>query len=510
MATNLTRINNNQITDASAGNAYVGVNAAVKLQNYTVTSQKLANNINYQSDLQVTGNLTVTGTTTTVDTVNTLIEDPLIVLASGQTSGTPTVDIGYIGLRGAQDNIAMAWKENANTFVAAFTSTDSGNSYSNTTFSITSYADFKANNITANGTMTVTGNTTFIGNITAANVTGNVAADYYFGNGYYLTGINVASLAVNKIYNGGSYANIADSNGNLVVAVGSGSNIVATFYDLGLSVNGNITTANIFAQNLSLSGNVVSSLSVTGDIIGANITSVGFANVYSYLSVGGNITGHANLSIGNISATGSTTTDGNLTVGTGAGSGDISATGNLTLSSGNIFAQNLSLSGNVVSALSVTGDIIGANITSLGFANVRSYLSVGGNITGQANLSIGNISATGSTTTNGNLTVGTGAGSGDISATGNLTLSSGNIFAQNLSLSGNIISSLSVTGDIIGANITSLGFANVRSYLSVGGNITGQANLSIGNISATGSTATDGNLTVGAGAGSGDISATGN
>ena len=89
MATNLTRINNNQITDASTGNAYVGVNAAVKLQNYTVTSAKLANNINYQSDLQVTGNLTVTGTTTTVDTVNTLIEDPLIVLASGQTQELP-------------------------------------------------------------------------------------------------------------------------------------------------------------------------------------------------------------------------------------------------------------------------------------------------------------------------------------------------------------------------------------------------------------------------------------
>ena len=56
MATNLTRINNNQITDASTGNVYLGVNAAVKLQNYTVTSQKLANNINYNSDLQVTGN----------------------------------------------------------------------------------------------------------------------------------------------------------------------------------------------------------------------------------------------------------------------------------------------------------------------------------------------------------------------------------------------------------------------------------------------------------------------
>ena len=63
----VTRINNNQITDASSGNVYVGVNAASKLQNYTITSQKIANNLTYGSDLTVTGNLTVNGTTTTIN-----------------------------------------------------------------------------------------------------------------------------------------------------------------------------------------------------------------------------------------------------------------------------------------------------------------------------------------------------------------------------------------------------------------------------------------------------------
>ena len=97
MTTNLTRINNNQISAASTGNSYLGINAASRVQSYSITSTLLANNLTYGSDLTITGNLTVSGTTTTVDTVNTLIEDPLIVLASGQTSGTPTVDIGYIG-----------------------------------------------------------------------------------------------------------------------------------------------------------------------------------------------------------------------------------------------------------------------------------------------------------------------------------------------------------------------------------------------------------------------------
>ena len=33
----VTRINNNQITDAAAGNVYVGINAATKVQSYSVT-----------------------------------------------------------------------------------------------------------------------------------------------------------------------------------------------------------------------------------------------------------------------------------------------------------------------------------------------------------------------------------------------------------------------------------------------------------------------------------------
>ena len=48
----VTRIKNNQITDNT-------INAAVKVQDYTVTGVLLANNLTYGSDLTVTGNLTV-------------------------------------------------------------------------------------------------------------------------------------------------------------------------------------------------------------------------------------------------------------------------------------------------------------------------------------------------------------------------------------------------------------------------------------------------------------------
>ena len=166
----VTRINNNQITDAIAGNTIVGVNAAAKLQNYSITSTKIANSLTYGSDLTVTGNLTVQGTTTAVNTVNTVITDPLIVLADGQTSGTPTVDIGYVGLRGSQNSAAFVWKESQLGFVTALSNTDAGGSgLSNTTININSYANL------ATGNFTVQGTTSLVGNLVGAvNATGNI------------------------------------------------------------------------------------------------------------------------------------------------------------------------------------------------------------------------------------------------------------------------------------------------------------------------------------------------
>ena len=90
----VTRIKNNQVTDSSAGNTQVGINAGTKLQDFSITAGKIANNLTYGSNLTVTGNLTVQGNSTAIDTTITTIEDPIIVLASTQTSGAPAVDIG--------------------------------------------------------------------------------------------------------------------------------------------------------------------------------------------------------------------------------------------------------------------------------------------------------------------------------------------------------------------------------------------------------------------------------
>jgi hypothetical protein len=52
------------------------------------------------TDLTLSGNLTVTGTLTTLDTVNLVVQDPMIKLANGNAS-TDSLDIGFYGVYGS-------------------------------------------------------------------------------------------------------------------------------------------------------------------------------------------------------------------------------------------------------------------------------------------------------------------------------------------------------------------------------------------------------------------------
>ena len=425
----VTRINNNQITDAVNGNTIYGINANTKLQNYSITSTKIANNLTYGSDFTISGNLTVNGTTTTVDTVNTLIADPLITLADGQTSGVPTVDIGFIGLRGAQNSAVMAWQESSSQFVAALSTT----TVSNTTFALTSYADFSANNITTQGNLSVVGNvtgnlnaTSYInaGNVTTpgfVSATGNIqTANFFIGDGAYISNISGANVSATKIANGTSYANIATANGNLDITIDGNS--AATFYNAGASV-----------ANLSVIGNVIGNLNATDNITANNV------NAVNTLSAGGNIVTTNSVNTANLSLSGNVISALNVT--TDVTANNLSATssvvsgGNISTSTGTLNGANLSLSGNVIS--NITGDL---------------------NITATGNLSGGNISTAGILSVTGTATVGNLATAGTASATGNVT--GGNIITAGL---------ISATGDIYGANISATG--DVSAF----GNVTGNA-----------------------------------
>ena len=72
-----------------------------------------ASTLNVGADLVVTGDLTVNGDTVTVNTATLSVEDPLIILASGN-GGADTVDVGFYGLydtSGSQDLYAGLFRD---------------------------------------------------------------------------------------------------------------------------------------------------------------------------------------------------------------------------------------------------------------------------------------------------------------------------------------------------------------------------------------------------------------
>ena len=456
----VTRIKNNQITDASGSNTQLGVNAAVKLQNYSVTAGKLANSLVYGSDLTISGNLTVNGQTTTVDTVNTLIKDPILTLADGQTAGTPTVDIGLLGLRGNQNSSFLGWQESGTTFMAILSNTTA----SNTTVNVTSYANFTASTITAQGNLSVVGNI-----VGTANFTGNVSA------------------------------------GNLLtpgLVSATGNSTAGNFLTGGLiSATGNATSGNVLTGGL---------VSATGDITGGN------------LATGGTVSATGTATLGNVATGGTVSATGNITGGNvNFGSGVVSGTGNIYANT--IFANisgNIDAAGsNTQIQFNGPGDLLSANanftydyatnlMTVNGGGIATGNLSATANVTGGNVLTGGLISATG-TATAGNVLTG-----GLVSATGNITTANA-LNGATLSLSGNVSSALNVTGNIAGANITTPGLISATGNATAGnintaGLVSATGNVIGGNVTTVGLISATGNATAGNIATAGLISATGN
>ena len=136
------------------------------------------------------------------------------------------------------------------------------------------------NSATAN-----TGNT-----IALRNADGNLAANYFIGNGAFLTGIDTSLIA-----NGNSNVSVA-ANGNVTISV-AGNSAVAVFTGTGANINGyanvtgNVTAGNVSATDVS--GNTLGGTLTTADQ--PNITQVG---TLSALTVAGNTT------VGNLTVNG--------------------------------------------------------------------------------------------------------------------------------------------------------------------------------------------------------------
>ena len=465
MATNLTRINNNQISTASAGNAQLGINASTKVQGYTITGGLLANTLTYGSDLTIAGNLIVQGTTTAIDTVNTLIQDPLLTLADGQTAGTPTVDIGTIGLRGNQNSAVLAWKESDTQFVAALSST----TVSNTTFTLSSYADFKANTISANANLNVTGVTSFVGNIiSGANVTGTVTGGNLATPG---TASATGSITGGNLLTGGNVSATGNATaGNLLI---TGSGIISTagtIYGANLilssteSATGNLTAGNILTGGeISAAGNITSNASSFFIGNGSMLTGVTASSVNANSLTGNTLNaGVVNSSLTSVGVLTSLSVSGNTISGNVSGTNltgtDVSVTGTATAAStvgGVITGSSSSVTGTQTAASTVGGVITGSSSSVTGTQTAAS--TVGGVITGSSSSVTG--TQTAASTVGGVIT---GSSS---SVTGTQTAAS---------TVGGVITgtSVSVTGNVDSGNVTT---GILTSTSTVGGVITGSS-----------------------------------
>jgi len=538
----VTRINNNQVTDAITGNTVVGINAGTKLQAFSITATRIANNLTYGSDLTVAGNLTVQGQTTTVDTVNTLIQDPLITLADGQTSGAPTLDIGTIGLRGSQLSAVLGWKESALEFVTALSNT----TVSNTTFNINSYANLHTGNLTVQGTTSLVGNIIGAVNATDTITGGNLATAGTASAGGNVTGGNLltgglvsatsnitsaANITGGNILTGGQVSATANvTGGNLVSATVTNPTAMTVSTNAGninLSPAGNIVLNTTYINGLQLTpvqnGDAASKYYVdTIATTGITIHEAVFAATISNLAVatGGTVTyaqpnGVANGIGATLTTTGSYTfidTANVQTVGTrilvkdqaNAVQNGVYVYSNATVitrstdtdqygaDSAESFSINdyfFTTSGNVNAG---TAFVVSAppGVITFGTSNIQFGVFSQSQVY-SANTSAGLIlnGTVFSAKVDNNTTAFSGTGNIEVKAGANLTTP--NIGAATGT-------SLSTTGTITGGNLATGGTA------SVGGNITGANLLTGGLVSAT-ATITGGNLATG-----GTASATGN
>ena len=376
-------------------------------------------------------------------------------------------------------------------------------------------------NIGTGGIVTAAGNVTG-GNINTTGIltvgstisaTGNITGNFFLGNGSQLTGIDATS-----IQSGTSNVRVVSSGGNVAVSVGGVSNI-AVFDTTGefvtglISVTGNVTGGNIITsaliQGATLSATGAVTLSTTtgaisfgtsqttgtttiGGTTQTGFIQVGRSTLNQGIFIGNGVTASANtktLSIGENGGAGSTTT-----IGIGAALGAGSATFNA--------ATPVTIANTGGSALSVAGNITGANISTSG----ASGNITGANVVSATTFTGTTVSATGNVTGGNIVTAGTViAAAGTISASG--TITGGNLATNGTITAG---STISATGNVTGGNI------NTAGLVSSTGNITnGIANVLTGNaivttlmqaatVSATGNVNATGNIS------GGNIAITGN
>ena len=453
------------------------------------------------ANLSATGNITGSYLVGNGFYLTGIVSDATQILNSGSKVSIPSPNGNIIG------NIAATTI--TTTYSGGFNVTGQISTTGNILTPLT--ATVATGNITAGSTIEATGNISSLANITGANIlTGGIAS--VFGN---VTGGNIRT--VGQVSAGGNVTGGNIRTPGIVSATGDvfannislNNTVVAT----GNITGGNINSdANVVAVGAILAGTIVSA---AGNVIGVNINTTGLVTATGNI-IGGNINTAGQLIS---SKTGSATTGSGQLYLNGAGNNRIDFNTNgtgaptfTTRSAGTKIALYPNLGGAAADyALGVEAGALWSGIpdssgqfkwyggtTQLATLSGTGALSVLGNITGA------NINTAGLATVTGNVIGGNIETAGLITATG--TITGANISGANL-LTGGIVSA---GGNITGANIITSGLATVTGNITGGNIITGGAVSATGAISATanvigGNIQTNGAITAGL-----TISATGN
>ena len=275
----ITRIKNNQITDST-------IVASGKVVAKSVTAGLLEDNLTYGSNLTVSGNLTVNGSSTTVNSTTVSVDDPMLLLAPDAT-GSGALDLGFIGERGDDTNIAMVWDESDDEFALAFTSSAD----SSTTITITNYADLHAggaafdDNVTIGGTLGVTGAVTLSDDLSAVDLsasgnlsvtgTSTLSDDTTIGGTLGVTG---ASTFTGDMTAGNIDSSTLDTTGN--VTIGGTLDVTAAVTMSSTLDAGNTTVGSLDASGLaSLDGGIDVDGAFTVANSTGNVSTTGTLNV---------------------------------------------------------------------------------------------------------------------------------------------------------------------------------------------------------------------------------------
>ena len=323
-------------------------------------------------------------------------------------------------------------------------------------------------------TGTITGSNFLTGGLVSA--AGNITGSQFVGNGNTISNIQGANIS-GSVANA-TYANTSGTAGT--VTTNAQANITSVGTLTSLSVSGNTISNNISVGNIiSATGNIVTAGFFVGAFAGSisgNVTAPGL-NTQVIYNNNGNLAGSPGFTFNQAS---------NALVSTGTITGSNFLTGGLVSAAGNVTGNYIVGNGSVLS--SITGANVVGSVANAAYANTATTASTV-TANAQANItSVGiltSLSVSGDTTGN-NISVGN-----IISATGNIVTAG--FFVGNLI--GNITGNIAITGantQVLYNNQGNVGasagftFNQASNALIVTGNVTGANLLTGGSISAAG------------------------